>query len=213
LFVELGEGVDGLVHVSDLSWTKKINHPSEFTKKGAELEVVVLEIDTENRRLSLGHKQLEENPWDTYESIFYEGSAHEGKVASIEEKGAIIALSHGLEAFCPKKHLRQEDGNNLENGATSTFKVIEFNKDSRKIMVSHSRTWEETKADSSDNSDSKNELKKKKKVTTVADSGPSTMGELDALSALKAQFDQEEKAAPKKATKKKAADADDSEEA
>jgi len=213
LFVELGEGVDGLVHVSDLSWTKKINHPSEFTKKGAELEVVVLEIDTENRRLSLGHKQLEENPWDTYESIFYEGSAHEGKVASIEEKGAIIALSHGLEAFCPKKHLRQEDGNNLENGATSTFKVIEFNKDSRKIMVSHSRTWEETKADSSDNSDSKNELKKKKKVTTVADSGPSTMGELDALSALKAQFDQEEKVAPKKATKKKAADADDSKEA
>jgi small subunit ribosomal protein S1 len=213
LFVELGEGVDGLVHVSDLSWTKKINHPSEFTKKGAELEVVVLEIDTENRRLSLGHKQLEENPWDTYESIFYEGSTHDGKVLSVEDKGAIVALSHGLEAFCPKKHLRQEDGNTLENGATVTFKVIEFNKDSRKIMVSHSRTWEETKADShSDASEAKNELKKKKKVTTVADSGPSTMGELDALSALKAQFDEEAKAAPKKATKKKA-DAEDSEEA
>jgi small subunit ribosomal protein S1 len=213
LFVELGEGVDGLVHVSDLSWTKKINHPSEFTKKGAELEVVVLEIDTDNRRLSLGHKQLEENPWDTYESIFYEGSTHDGKVLSVEDKGAIVALSHGIEAFCPKKHLRQEDGNTLENGATVTFKVIEFNKDSRKIMVSHSRTWEETKADShSDSSEAKNELKKKKKVTTVADSGPSTMGELDALSALKAQFDEEEKAAPKKATKKKA-DAEDSEEA
>jgi len=204
LFVELGEGVDGLVHVSDLSWTKKINHPSEFTKKGAELEVVVLEIDTENRRLSLGHKQLEENPWDTYESVFYEGSTHTGTVTTVEEKGCVVTMPHGVEAFCPKKHMKLESGKNLVSGEESEFRVIEFNKEGRKLIVSHTRIWEDAKkvaeGGAPEAASANAELKKRKKakpgeVTASTGAVASTLGELGSLAALKEQMAEEEKKA------------------
>ena len=145
VFVELEEGVDGLVHISDLSWTKKIKHPSEFTSIGEPLEVVVLEVDQENRRLSLGHKQLEENPWDGYENIYTVGSVHDGTVSAIVEKGATIALQEGLEGFCSTKNLVKEDGTPAKQGETLEFKIVEFNKSSKKIVLSHSRLFEEAR--------------------------------------------------------------------
>ena len=145
VFVELEEGVDGLVHISDLSWTKKIKHPSEFTSIGEPLEVVVLEVDQENRRLSLGHKQLEENPWDGYENIYTVGSVHDGTVSAIVEKGATIALQEGLEGFCSTKNLVKEDGTSAKQGETLEFKIVEFNKSSKKIVLSHSRLFEEAR--------------------------------------------------------------------
>ena len=132
------EGVDGLVHISDLSWTKKVKHPSEFTQLGAELDVVVLEIDKANRRLSLGHKQLEENPWDKFEGLFEDGSIHEGKVVEILDKGAVIQLEEGVEGFATPKHLVKEDGSRVQLGETLPFKVIEFNKDNKRVILSHS---------------------------------------------------------------------------
>ena len=143
VFVELEEGVDGLIHISDLSWTKKIKHPSEFTQIGAEIEVCVLEIDKDNRRLSLGHKQLEENPWDVFETTFTEGSVHEGTIIEMLEKGAVVSLEYGVEGFATPKHLVKEDGSHAQLNEKLPFKVIEFNKDSKRIILSHSRTFED----------------------------------------------------------------------
>lgn len=145
IFVELEEGVDGLIHISDLSWTKKVKHPSEFTSQGSEIEVVVLEIDKENRRLSLGHKQLESNPWDEYETIYTPGSIHEGKITESMDKGAVITLSEGGEGFATPKHLVKQDGTQAQLGEVLPFMVIEFVKDTKRIILSHSRTFEEVK--------------------------------------------------------------------
>ena len=145
IFVELEEGVDGLIHISDLSWTKKVKHPSEFTQAGADIDVVVLEIDKENRRLSLGHKQLETNPWDTYESIYTPGSTHTGKITESMDKGAVITLNEGGEGFATPKHLVKEDGSQAQLGEELPFVVIEFVKDTKRIILSHSRTFEEVK--------------------------------------------------------------------
>ena len=147
IFVELEEGVDGLIHISDLSWTKKVKHPSEFTTVGAEIDVVVLDIDKENRRLSLGHKQLEENPWDTYETLYTPGSVHEGKITQMMDKGAVITLNEGGEGFATPKHLVKEDGSQAQLGEELPFKVIEFVKETKRIILSHSRTFEEGKDD------------------------------------------------------------------
>ena len=145
IFVELEEGVDGLIHISDLSWTKKVKHPSEFTSQGSEIEVVVLEIDKENRRLSLGHKQLESNPWDEYEKIYTPGSVHEGKITESMDKGAVISLAEGGEGFATPKHLVKLDGTQAQLGEVLPFMVIEFVKDTKRIILSHSRTFEEVK--------------------------------------------------------------------
>ena len=145
IFVELEEGVDGLIHISDLSWTKKVKHPSEFTSQGSEIEVVVLEIDKENRRLSLGHKQLESNPWDEYEAIYTPGSVHEGKITESMDKGAVITLNEGGEGFATPKHLVKQDGTQAQLGEVLPFMVIEFVKDTKRIILSHSRTFEEVK--------------------------------------------------------------------
>ena len=147
IFVELEEGVDGLIHISDLSWTKKVKHPSEFTTVGAEIDVVVLDIDKENRRLSLGHKQLEDNPWDTYETLYTPGSVHEGKITQMMDKGAVITLNEGGEGFATPKHLVKEDGSQAQLGEELPFKVIEFVKETKRIILSHSRTFEEGKDD------------------------------------------------------------------
>ncbi len=143
VFVELEEGVDGLIHISDLSWTKKVKHPSEFTQVGAEIDVVVLDIDKENRRLSLGHKQLEDNPWDVFEAKYTVGSIHEGKIIELLEKGAVVSLDKDVEGFATPKHLVKEDGSQAQLNEELPFKVIEFNKDSKRIILSHSRTFED----------------------------------------------------------------------
>jgi small subunit ribosomal protein S1 len=197
VFVELEEGVDGLIHISDLSWQKKIKHPSEFCKVGDDMEVVVLEIDRENRRISLGHKQLEENPWEVFETIFGEGSVHQGTIIENKDKSGIVALPYGVEGICPAKHLRKEDGSNAKIEDTLDFKVIEFNKDSKKIVVSHTRTFEEGE----DRPTTKSAGSGAKKgggsntsnaVNNVNSSNEkSTLGDLDALSALKEKMDKE----------------------
>ena len=143
VFVELEEGVDGLIHISDLSWTKKIKHPSEFTQIGADIDVVVLEIDKDNRRLSLGHKQLEDNPWDNFETIYTVGSIHEGTITELLDKGAVISLPYGVEGFATPKHLVKEDGTPAKQDEKLQFKVIEFNKDAKRIILSHSRIFED----------------------------------------------------------------------
>ena len=193
VFVELEEGVDGLIHISDLSWQKKIKHPSEFCKVGDEMKVVVLEIDRENRRISLGHKQLEENPWDVFETIFGEGTILQGTIVETKDKSGIVALPYGVEGICPAKHLKKEDGSNAKIDETLDFKVIEFNKESKKIVVSHTRLFEEgedrptaTKA-----TEAKGGKKPAGNSTAQAvkainqNSEKSTLGDLDALSALK----------------------------
>jgi len=187
LFVELGEGVDGLVHVSDLSWTKKINHPSEFVKKDQMLDVIVLDIDTEARRLSLGHKQIEENPWDTFSTIFFENSVHQGTMVSIDEKGGMVQFAYGVEAFVPKKQLQQVDGKALRLEDKADFKIMEFNKENRRIVASHARTWQEAK--DKERSGEEQEVAKyqaKSKQDSSNDSG--IMGELSALSDLREQI-------------------------
>lgn len=196
LFVELEEGVDGLVHVSDLSWTKKIKHPNEFVKKDQEMDVIVLEVDTENRRLSLGHKQLDENPWDTFEGIFTPGSVHEGTVLKIEEKSAIIALPYGVEGYAPIKQLYKEDKKTAKEDEVLPFKVTEFNKENRRIVVSHTSVW---KADNEERkvADDKKKDAEKDKVSKAAkklnDSNEkSTFGDLDALTQLKSQLEKGE---------------------
>ncbi len=198
VFVELEEGIDGLVHISDLSWNKKVKHPSEFTKIGEKMEVVVLEVDAENRRLSLGHKQLEENPWEVFETIYSVDSIHEGTVLKIGEKGASVALSYGVEAFCPNKHMVKEDGKtSLKVDEKADFKVIEFSKEQRKIVVSHSRIHEEKAAQ---NRAVENQAKDKdreegaKAVKKVKESvEKTTLGDLSVLSNLKTEMEAAEK--------------------
>ncbi len=196
VFVELEEGIDGLIHISDLSWSKKVNHPNEFTKVGEELEVVVLELDEENRKLSLGHKQLEENPWDTFETVFDVNSIHEGTVLKVGDKGAIVALPYGVEGFCPHKHSIKEDGAPLKTEETTDFKIIEFNKDSKRIVISHSRIWEDERAEArvEDFNNRKKEAKAASNaVKKVKDSvEKSTLGDLDVLAQLKEQLEGEE---------------------
>lgn len=195
VFVELEEGVDGLIHISDLSWTKKIKHPSEFTQIGAEIEVVVLEIDKDNRRLSLGHKQLEENPWDVFETLFTEGSVHEGTIIELLDKGAVVQLEQGVEGFATPKHLVKEDGSRAQQGETLSFKVIEFNKDSKRIILSHSRTFEDPQR-----AEARAEKKAARKAPRNAEATPAiqnqaastSLGDNDALAALKAKMEQGE---------------------
>jgi small subunit ribosomal protein S1 len=197
VFVELEEGVDGLIHISDLSWQKKIKHPSEFCKVGDEMQVVVLEIDRENRRISLGHKQLEENPWDVFETIFGEGSVHQGTIIDMKDKSGIVALPYGVEGICPAKHLRKEDGSNAKVEDTLDFKVIEFNKDAKKIVVSHTRLFEEgedkpspakggsKKASGGGSGSSTSDAVKAINQNTEK----STLGDLDALAGLKEKME------------------------
>ena len=196
VFVEVEEGVDGLIHISDLSWTKKVKHPSEFTQIGAQIEVQVLDIDKENRRLSLGHKQLEENPWDKFETIFGQDTVHEGKIIEVLDKGAVISLEGGVEGFATPKHLVKEDGSQAQLGETLEFKVIEFNKDAKRIILSHSRIFEDV---------ARAEAKATKKAARPAKEGrpakeaapqiknvaaSTTLGDLDALAALKAKMEE-----------------------
>jgi len=193
VFVEIEEGVDGLIHISDLSWTKKIKHPSEFTKVGNDIEVQVLEIDKDNRRLSLGHKQLEENPWDVFETIFTVGSVHEGTIIEMLDKGAVVALPYGVEGFATPKHLVKEDGTQAKVDEKLNFKVIEFNKDSKRIILSHSRIFEdETRAEKQAERKAKRPAAPKKQqeeaapIAAVNDSNrTATLGDLEALAALK----------------------------
>jgi len=195
VFVELEEGVDGLIHISDLSWQKKIKHPSEFCKVGDEMEVVVLEIDRENRRISLGHKQLEENPWDVFETIFGEGSVHQGTIIENKDKSGIVALPYGVEGICPSKHLRKEDGSNAKVEETLDFKVIEFNKESKKIVVSHTRTFEEgedkptTSAKPAGKKGGAGSSTSQAVKALNQNTEKSTLGDLDALSALKEKME------------------------
>ncbi len=191
IFVELEEGVDGLIHISDLSWTKKVKHPSEFTSVGADIDVVVLDIDKENRRLSLGHKQLEENPWDNYEAVYTPGSVHEGKITEMMDKGAVITLTEGGEGFSTPKHLTKEDGSQAKLGEVLPFKVIEFNKDSRRIILSHSRTFEEgkdePKAARRHNSGAPRKAQDTPVINNVA--AGTSLGDLDVLAKLKADLE------------------------
>lgn len=208
LFLELEEGIDGLVHVSDLSWNKKIKHPSEFVKKGEKLDVIVLEVDSENRRLSLGHKQLEENPWDTFETIFTLNSLHEGTVIGINDKGATIQLQYGVEAFAPSRHIKKEDNAAMKEDEVFQFEVIEFSKDSKRIIVSHTNIWkgaERAKNDQDDKNRDKTRKSPTKNVKKVNQtSEKTTLGELDALTELRAQFEKaENNAAPKPAKAEK----------
>lgn len=188
LFLELEEGIDGLVHVSDLSWTKKIKHPSDFIKVGDELDVVVLELDIDNRRLALGHKQLEENPWDTFETVFAVGTIHRSTVISKNDKMATLELPYGIEGFSSLKNLSKEDGTLAEVGETLDFKVTEFSKDEKRIMLSHSKTWQEKNEPAKEQKAPKTASAKSATTTTTAERG-ATLGDLDALAALKEQLE------------------------
>ena len=208
VFVELEEGVDGLIHISDLSWQKKVKHPSEFCKVNEEMNVVVLEIDRENRRISLGHKQLEENPWDVFESTFAEGSSHQGTIIEMKDKSGIVSLPYGVEGICPAKHMKKEDGSTAALEDVLDFKVIEFNKESKKIVVSHTRIFEEgedlvkeaspssaTKSVKTTKASTKKEAPSNTEQAVKANnknSEKSTLGDLDALSALKEKMEKEE---------------------
>ena len=195
VFVELEEGVDGLIHISDLSWTKKVKHPSEFTKVGEPIDVVVLDIDKENRRLSLGHKQLEDNPWDEFEAQFTVGSVHNGKILEVLEKGAVIQLAENVEGFATPKHLQKEDGSQAVQGEELPFKVIEFNKDSKRIILSHSRTFEdpareEKRAATRKAAAPRAAAAKKEETPKIENVAASTtLGDLDVLANLKAQME------------------------
>ena len=189
IFVELEEGVDGLIHISDLSWTKKVKHPSEFTTVGAAIDVVVLEIDKENRRLSLGHKQLEENPWDTYETIYTPGSVHTGKITELMDKGAVITLNEGGEGFATPKHLVKEDGTQAQQGEELEFKVIEFVKETKRIILSHSRTFEDVKDDVKP-AHKHASAKKQNDVPQINNvTAGTSLGDLDVLAKLKADME------------------------
>ena len=204
VFVELEEGVDGLIHISDLSWQKKIKHPSEFCKVGEGIDVIVLEIDRENRRISLGHKQLEENPWDVFESTFADGSIHSGTIIEMKDKSGIVSLPYGVEGICPAKHLKKEDGQNAKVEETLDFKVIEFNKELKKIVVSHTRTFEEGEdrpSSSAKPSAAKTAKAPKKAAVSSTDQAvkavnenteKSTLGDFDALAELKEKMEKGE---------------------
>ena len=189
VFAEIEEGVDGLIHISDLSWTKKVKHPSEFTQIGAPIEVVVLEIDKQNRRLSLGHKQLEENPWDVFETIFTVGSIHEGTIIEVLDKGAVISLPYGVEGFATPKHLVKEDGSQAQVDEKLPFKVIEFNKEAKRIILSHSRIFEDEQKNAKREADKKSSKRNNKKEEDSAMvTGPvekTTLGDIEELAALK----------------------------
>ena len=197
VFVEIEEGVDGLIHISDLSWTKKVKHPSEFTQIGAPIEVIVLEIDKQNRRLSLGHKQLEENPWDVFETVFTQGSVHQGTIIEMMDKGAVVQLEYGVEGFATPKHLVKEDGTQAQLNEKLDFKVIEFNKDSKRIILSHSRIFEdaqraEARAEKK-NAAPRRRAEHKEEAPAVNNVAASTtLGDIDALAALKAKLEKGE---------------------
>lgn len=197
IFVELEEGVDGLIHISDLSWSKKIKHPAEFTKIGEKIEVVVLEVDTENRRLSLGHKQLEENPWDIFETVFMVDSIHKGTIVNANDKGAIISLPYGVEGFAPARHLLKEDNSNARTDETLDFKVIEFSKENKKILVSHTRMWQDVinAEKAKDAADKKaKDTTAKKVVKKIKDNlEKTTLGDIEALANLKSDMEQTER--------------------
>ena len=197
--LKLEEGVDGLIHISDLSWTKKIKHPAEFTEIDEDIEVVVLEIDKENRRLSLGHKQLEENPWDVFETLFIVDSIHEGTVVEVLDKGAIIALPYGVEGFVTPKHLVKEDGLMAKVEEKLMFKVIEFNKSAKKIIVSHSRVFEDEKR-AAEAPVQKAETESPKKSTRKAKSSSekTTLGDISELAALKEEMEKKQSKSSKK---------------
>jgi small subunit ribosomal protein S1 len=199
VFVEIEEGVDGLIHISDLSWTKKVKHPSEFTQIGADIDVQVLEIDKENRRLSLGHKQLEENPWDVFETVFTVGSVHEGTIIEMLDKGAVVALPYGVEGFATPKHLVKEDGAQAQLDEKLSFKVIEFNKDAKRIILSHSRIFEDA-AKAEERAEKKATAKANKPASKREDApaiqnqaASTTLGDIDALAALKEQLENKKK--------------------
>lgn len=195
VFVEIEEGIDGLIHISDLSWTKKIKHPSEFTQIGSEIEVVVLDIDKENRRLSLGHKQLEENPWDVFETIFTPNSIHEGVITEMLDKGAVIALPYGVEGFATPKHLIKEDGSMAKVDEKLPFKVIEFNKEAKRIILSHSRIHEDAakaSAEASDKEEKRTKKASKKEEQPTTQLEKTTLGDIQSLSDLKDQLKEEE---------------------
>ena len=186
VFVEMEEGVDGLIHISDLSWDKKFKHPSEFCAVGDELEVIVLELDAENRRLTLGHKQLQENPWDVYETLFALDTVHEGTVVKLKDKAGIVSMAYGVEAYCPAKHMKKEDGNYIGNDEKAEFKILEFNKDGKKILISHTKVWGEVEA----RKVKSKATKTRKAVQNINDaSEKTTLGDLDALAALKDKMD------------------------
>ena len=198
VFVEIEEGVDGLIHISDLSWTKKVKHPSEFTQIGADIEVQVLEIDKENRRLSLGHKQFEENPWDVFETVFTVGSVHEGTIIEMLDKGAVVALPYGVEGFATPKHLVKEDGSQAQLDEKLSFKVIEFNKDAKRIILSHSRIFEdaakaEERAEKKAASNAKKTTKREEAPAIQNQAASTTLGDIDALAALKEQLENKKK--------------------
>ena len=211
VFVELEEGIGGMVHVSDLSWTKRFSHPSEFTKVGDNLDIMILEVDKDNRKLSLGHKQLEENPWDTFENVFPVGSYHEATVIRKEDRGAIVQMPYGLEAFCPVKHLRKEDGSSAQVEETLTFKVIEFNRDDKRILVSHMRYVDDIKREASDSerAEHQKEQTRTRKAVKAQSSKVerTTLGDMDIFSQLKQQLKEDEPAAkPAPAPKAKEAE-------
>ena len=194
IFVELEEGVDGLIHISDLSWNKKIKHPAEFTKVGESIDVVVLEVDTENRRLSLGHKQLEENPWDVYETIFTVGSVHEGTITGVNDKGATVMLPHNIEGFAFNRHLVKEDKSTAKEGETLPFMVVDFSKDAKKIHLSHTKTWQPDR-DSEDRARNEEERQKERDIQKVNESNveKATLGDLNVLQSLKEDLEKEGK--------------------
>jgi small subunit ribosomal protein S1 len=222
IFVELEEGVDGLIHISDLSWSKKIKHPAEFTKIGEQIEVVVLDVDEENRRLSLGHKQLEENPWDVFESVFSVGSIHKGTIIEINDKGAVVALPYGVEGFAPKRHTGKKDGTSISMDDSIDFKVIEFSKENKKIILSHSKVFQDVEAEEKSKQDSKargEERSTRSAVSKLKDSiEKTTLGDIGVLATLKEDMEQEARAKldkmekQKKAKAKKKAEEDEAEE-
>jgi small subunit ribosomal protein S1 len=222
IFVELEEGVDGLIHISDLSWSKKIKHPAEFTKIGEQIEVVVLDVDEENRRLSLGHKQLEENPWDVFESVFSVGSVHKGTIIEINDKGAVVALPYGVEGFAPKRHTGKKDGTSISMDDSLDFKVIEFSKENKKIILSHSKVFQDVEAEEKSKQESKargEERSTRSAVSKLKDSiEKTTLGDIGILATLKEDMEQEARAKletmekQKKAKAKKKAEAEEPKE-
>lgn len=190
VFVELETGIGGMIHISDLSWTKRYNHPSEFTKVGEEIEVMILSIDQENRKLSLGHKQLEDDPWNTFETVFPMGSTHEGTVVRKDDKGAIVQLEYGLEAFAPSRHLKKEDGTTVEVDNVLPFVIIEFDRNEKRIMVSHTRVWEKAAQDEADAQTAQTQKSVKNIQNKVE---KTTLGDLDALAELQEKLKNEEK--------------------
>jgi small subunit ribosomal protein S1 len=197
LFIELEEGIGGMIHISDLSWTKRFAHPAEFTKVGATLDVVILEIDQDNRKLSLGHKQLEENPWGTFASVFPVGSSHEATILRRDDKGAIVQLPYGLEAFAPIRHIKKEDGTLAEAEEQLVFKVIEFNRDDKRILVSHTRHYSDAKRDADMETKRAAKADKQKTKDALKDQQSkiekSTLGDLNVFSQLREQLKDEDK--------------------